>query len=320
LDNVTKKKEIKAIILLFTVAMVWGIGFVFNDIVLKAGAAPSFINFVRFGGAAIVYYLVFRKHIKFNNKKAIINGIIAGVFMFGAFTLLVEGQGMDVPPSNAAFLQSMYTIIIPFMSWIFIKRKPSKFIVLSLILYAVGLSLIYIDFENFSFAFGIGEFLLLACAFCYAFQFIFASKALEEAENHTVTSIQLITAGVLCTLYFLISGGVGTVSNIQFDPMVIVALLTLTLMNTLYAYWIQTYTQTMLIDYKVSLILATENVWAAVFEVLFIVGTVIATKQILGYVAIMLAIFAAEVLPSMLKSLMKPKNIIKNETDSSADR
>lgn len=285
-------------ILCFTVSIVWGMGFVFlkwaNDSGL--GSSPSFINLLRFGIAALAYGIFYFKKIRIT-KETIKYCIPAGVLLFTAFMSLTIAQ-KDADASICAFLNSLSTVIIPFLSWAIFKRKPSAFIVVSVILYTVGaliLSGALTHFDNFQPA----ALWAIVAAIAFALHYMVISKALQKIDTHSINFTQFATVALLSLIGFAAFD-----HNVDFVVVdwgkAMISLVCMGILNTIYAYAVQTYSQQYLYDYQISLILALENVWAVFFSVILGEES-FKWETVLGGAIIMAAILFADVIPSWVE-------------------
>ena len=154
-------KEMRANILLFITALVWGFGFVAQ----KFGASempPFYFNAVRFaiGTLAllpVLYYIEKTKvprafeEQKTNLKEEYFLGLLTGFFIFSGSACQQIGIAYTTV-GNAAFLTACYIIIVPFFS-IFLKQKLGLNIWIATILTLIGLYFLTVQ-DGLTFAFG----------------------------------------------------------------------------------------------------------------------------------------------------------------------
>ena len=143
----SKKQNLMGQLLLLSATIVWGSSFfVLKETIEKVPA--FFVIGIRFLIASILLAIIFLKKVKNINKTTFVRGFILGVILSGAYVFQTLGLKWTTPSRNA-FLTSMYTIICPFLVWIFYKKKPKIYNVVSATLCVVGIALI-------SFAGGVG--------------------------------------------------------------------------------------------------------------------------------------------------------------------
>ncbi len=289
-----KKQQRNAIILCVSVAIVWGLGFIFNEIAIKAQATSSFICLVRFVIATAVYGIVFWTKIKIK-KSDLLYGFLCGLALFIAFLLLTIGQE-SVTPSFSAFFASMTTVILPFASWIFFKQKPSMFVYLSLCIYLCGITILCFATGNNVGGFSKGLIFTILSTVAFSMQYITVSVGLKKTNYQTLNFLQLAFASVLFIIYFLcfdLKNQMAVTLNI---PQFILPALGLALLSTFYAYSVQTYAQKILPPYQVSIILSQETVSAVIFSV--ILGyDILKWNMVVGGLLMVTAVILAELAP-----------------------
>lgn len=260
-----EKQQRNALALCLTLAVVWGLGYIFVPMGLAAGATPSFLVFVRFFLSAVIYGLIFFKKIRIT-KKDLPLGVLAGIFITLGFGLQTFGQQYTTP-SNSAFLTSMGTVFLPFLTWAFFKKKPSYMIYVSLAAYVAGLAIL--SFKGGELRLNTGDFLTFTSAVMFAFHYIVLVYAMRRSSNETLNFLQFATAGVLLGLFFLaFESGKQAANPIDWGKFAL-PILCLVLFSTVYAYSVQIHAQRLLPPYQVSIVLSLENVFGAVFSLAF---------------------------------------------------
>ena len=134
-----KKKMLLADFALLLAATFWGMGFVAGDMAAKA--FPTFwIMTVRFLGAAVWMGLLFRRAVKSSTKEDIKAGMILGGLLFLAQPLQIIALRYTTP-SKQAFLVTTYVIIVPFISWLVLRKRPQNkaFAAGAMALFGIGL-------------------------------------------------------------------------------------------------------------------------------------------------------------------------------------
>ena len=134
-----KKKMLLADFALLLAATFWGMGFVAGDMAAKA--FPTFwIMAVRFLGAAFWMGLLFRRAVKSSMKEDIKAGMILGGLLFLAQPLQIIALRYTTP-SKQAFLVTTYVVIVPFISWLVLRKRPQNkaFAAGAMALFGIGL-------------------------------------------------------------------------------------------------------------------------------------------------------------------------------------
>lgn len=126
------------------------------------------------------------------DKKLWKAGLLCGIPLFLACNLQQLGI-VDTDAGKSGFLTSMYIIIVPVFG-IFLKKKPSRWIPLSVVLAVVGLYCLSCVGVTTVQA---GDLLLMGCAFMFALQIIFVEKFGMEADPFRLNAIQSLVCSVL---------------------------------------------------------------------------------------------------------------------------
>ena len=117
-----KKKMLLADLALLLAAACWGGGFVAGDIA-ASHFTPFFIMSIRFTGAALFMGLLFRRHVKNSSKEDWKAGMILGGMIFIAQPIQIIALRYT-SPSKQAFLITTYVVIVPFVSWLVLRKRP----------------------------------------------------------------------------------------------------------------------------------------------------------------------------------------------------
>lgn len=207
------KKEVIAIILLFLTALLWGSGFPIRKMALES-ITPLFLNFLRFFIGFIlvsIFYVVYNKgkvnpaqsidgEIRFPIKKQFIGASLMGLMLalgsaFQQVALLTTSSG------NTAFLTTLYTIMVPILSVIFLKHKvPVKIWICA----AIAVLGIYLIGGGMDSTLKIGDVLAILCALTFAVQMLIAAHFAPKSDAIFLSLCQMLTASLLNLILSLI--------------------------------------------------------------------------------------------------------------------
>lgn len=205
------KQKIKSIISLLLCTIIWGSAFTSQSVGMEH-IGPFTFQAVRCALAVIALLpIIFISDCikkeqrsfwkKWTNKSLLKAGIICGVPLFIACNLQQLGIAEDTDPGKSAFLTAMYIVIVPIIG-IFQKKKPNRWIPLSVILAVAGLyCLSFVDVISIK----VGDLLLLGCAFAFALQIIFVEKYAENVDALRLNTLQALICAVLSTIVMLIT-------------------------------------------------------------------------------------------------------------------
>lgn len=250
----------QANLVLIIVTIIWGGGFIATDSALQT-FSPFYIMTIRFLGAAVIPLIISYRELRKLPKKYIFMGIMTGVLLFCAFAFQTFGLQASSPSKNA-FLTATNVVLVPYLLWILMKRKPSRKEIVASLICLLGIALLTWAPDMGSLQYG--DILSLICAFFFAMHII----ALERFANHlptfSFTALQMITAGILSAVGALCF----ETPPMQIDKQAIFSSLYLIFISTLLAYVLQTAAQKYTTANSASLILSMEALFASIFSFL----------------------------------------------------
>ena len=283
----SKIYELRADLLLLSVAIAWGVTFLMVQDAINSTPVYAFL-FFRFALASILMFFIAYKFLKQTNKKTILYGVILGVFLFSAFATQTFGL-LYTKSSIVAFITGLNVICVPFLGYLLFKEHISKKVFMATIVAVIGL---YLLTMSGSLTIGIGEFLTLICALLFALQIIFTGKFSKEVNVFLLVLFQLITVTILSLVFSLTLDNV--TFDLNYDYTFFKAIIITAVFATVYAFLIQTYMQQFTTASKTAIIFAMEPVSASIYAFLA-AGEVLSLVQITGAVLIILATLIAEI-------------------------
>lgn len=194
-----KKSRAGATFALIMVAVIWGSGFIATDLVQAAQWSTHQIMAARFSIAALVMLIALRSRIRRARKQEIASGLIAGVLLYLSFYLQTQGQGMTTV-SNTAFFTATNVVMVPFISWPLLKKKPELRTVLFTLISLIGVAIL--SYSNGSFSLNSGDLLILLCAFTFASHITFLEKAGRGTDAGVVNFFQIAAAAFISLIVF----------------------------------------------------------------------------------------------------------------------
>ena len=294
----------KFLILLITV--IWGSSFIILKNTLaefSGGYFTFFILAARFLTAALCFALISVKKLKTLNKEVLLNGFILGIFLFLAYGFQTVGLKYTSASKNA-FLTASYCIIVPFLVWLFSKKRPSLKNYIAAVVCLLGVAFIGL-FGNAEKGENelLGDALSLFCGLFYALQIYFNPKLLKENDPILILAVECLTAGAL---FMLLSGAYEFplhAASFSFSGEALWKFAYLSLFATCFCQFGQLYGQKFVSPMATTLILSFESVFGMLFEMIF--GDAhITTFIILGFICIFSAVILNEVeFPQKLKKL-----------------
>lgn len=196
------KERLKGIVCLLFATIIWGSTFVAQSVGMDH-IGPFTFQAVRCFLAVIGLLPVIAVSDRFksdgktfktrwSDKQLWKAGLLCGIPLFLACNLQQLGI-VDTDAGKSGFLTAMYIVIVPVMG-LFLGRKPTKWIPISVLLGAVGLyCLSCVGVTKIS----TGDLLLIGCAFMFALQIIFVDLFAGSVDALRLNLIQSLVCAVL---------------------------------------------------------------------------------------------------------------------------
>ncbi|MGR5900112.1 DMT family transporter [Bacillus cereus] len=302
-----KKEWIAPLALLF-VSFIWGATFVVVQNAMSF-VGPFTFNGIRFLFAGIILLFVqiifSQKTSKQELKHSSLAGLMVGFFLFVGYLLQTFGL-LYTTSSKAGFLTGLSIVMVPILSFIFLKQKATIFIVLGIAVATTGL---YLLTAADSFQLNIGDILVLGCAVAFAAHILINGFFSKKISPLLLSTSQVLAVGIfssICAFLFedwekLFSISLWTNQSFLF------ALFLTALFATSIAFFIQTSAQKHTSPTRVAIIFAMEPVFAALTGVL-VANEQLSISAIIGCLCIFLGMIFVE-LPSKTKKKRRLREV-----------
>ena len=136
-------KKYLAITGLVTVTIIWGGGFVASDMALES-LRPFQIMAIRFLMASVLMGAASIRELKGINFKELQAGILMGTALFVGFAFQIVGLQYTTPSKNA-FLTALNVVMVPFISFILLRKKISRKSIAGAAMAIVGVGLLSLE-------------------------------------------------------------------------------------------------------------------------------------------------------------------------------
>ena len=298
-----KSKEQLYKVLLFFVAIVWGLGFPFASLALANGYSPINVIFFRFLVSSVLLTLIFYRNLINIKKISLIGAPLIGIIIFSGFYFQITGQTLTTI-ANTAFITQLNIVLIPII-WSIIKKERIRFkTIITTLVALLGLYFLSIFGTNMD---GLhpGDILVFVGAILISFRIIFGSlfqgKYHSDPINLTMVSAYTITiiAGVLT----FIEGDLPTITLINFWPLIFLGVV-----NSAFGYLVQIQALDHVKPETMSLILSFESVIGAVSSI-FILGQTLTFNVVIGGSLILAAIIYSNI---KIRSIRERRRFFKN--------
>ena len=289
------KKQLRGSALLLLATIIWGSAFVSQSVGMDH-IGPFTFQAVRcfLAVVGLVPVILISDHFKNDSKtfwqrwedaKLWKTGLLCGVPLFLACNLQQVGL-IDTDAGKSGFLTAMYIVIVPIIG-IFLKRKPSILVPISVVLAVVGLyflSCVGVTKIN------AGDLFTLGCALMFAIQITFIDLYAASLDALRLNTIQALVCSVLSFILMLLFEK-PTYSGI--------AQAALPLAHTGFlsmgaAYALQIIGQRHLEPTAASLIMSLESVFAVIFAML-ILGETMTLWETIGCILVFAAVILSQI-------------------------
>jgi Integral membrane protein DUF6. len=280
-----KKLELKGTLILIFVTLIWGSTFSLTKISLKY-LTPFFLLFERFFLGSLflgIYFIVKGIPIRINWA-----GSILGIINFSAIAFQTFGL-RSTTASKGAFITGLSVLMVPFFERIFLGRKISIRLWLSVFIGFLGLTMLTVDFTQIGYI-NWGDFLVFICALLYAIQIVYIAYVVHKKEVLDLVFSELIITMFLALLFHIFFEPESLPLRnifISFIPVLYLGTIATSLTLTL-----QLIGQKYLTPTKSALIYNLEPVFATIFA-FFILKESLSLIQFIGAFLILLSLFTS---------------------------
>ena len=247
-----------AVIALLFVGFVWGAAFVLMKDAIEQQPYMDFLA-TRFTVAALAMALL-RPRVSLNFAKGDIGfgALIGTVLAVGYITQTIGLEATTAAMSG--FLTGLYVVLTPLLAWLVLKQKISLKIAIGAILAAIGLGILSGAAESVEFQ--IGQLWLIACAVMYAVHILLLGKYGQGRDSYRFAMLQIAFVAIVTWVFALLDG-----YQAPGNGSVWFAILFTALLSTVFAFWVQTWAQTILEASRVALLITSEVVFTAIIAV-----------------------------------------------------
>jgi len=275
--------RLKADLLLFMVAIIWGTAFVAQGVAGRYGLAYLF-NGVSFMLASIILipFIPRRTRLTAEQWKWM---VIAGIVL--CFATAMQQVGLFYTKvANASFLTSLYAVFTPFLLWIGFREKPHRLDLIAVTLAGAGAFLLSTAGQ---FQVQSGDALELAGSLFWALHFVVLGKYASMFESVSFASGHFFISGFINLVIGLF---VEDISTLIILP-VMGAILYRATLSVGIGYTLQVWGQKHTPPTDAALILGLEAVFA-VIAAWFLLDQKLRPIQIIGCVVIFIAVFISQ--------------------------
>lgn len=280
-----KNQKILYMGLILLVTFFWGVTFPMIKFALEYISPVVFLA-LRFSVSSLMLIPFIFKSGKLTDRRMARIGITAGVLLFLGYYF--QTVGLDyTTAANSGIITGIYVVILPFISYAYLKLKVSRLDVVASALAFAGLFIMSassLALKNSTVEFG--DILTVMCGIAYALQIAYVSKYSGGLDSTVFTFYQILTVAVLSTVF------IPTYSTSLFtiNALVIFVIVFTALFAGVLAYFITTRALIYVEPTSAGIIFVGEPIFAAISAV-FVGGEVLGTLTILGGSLMVFAMF-----------------------------
>ncbi len=253
-DESKKLQRLSELGLIYSAA-IWGSTFfVVKDLL-------EFINPITLVGYRFLLAALFAGLFCLVTKKSLIknfsHGSLLGFLLLSLYITQTIGLSLTTA-SNSGFITGLFIIFVPLNTFIFFRKRPYILDIIAICFSLIGLWILTGGLTDFN----LGDLLTIITAIAYAIHIILVDKYLREGDSAFVLGFQqFLVTGIISILISATFGFQFTILN----SITLSTILFLAFLPTFSAFIIQNLAQKVVKPLGVSIILAFEPLFAAIF-------------------------------------------------------
>ena len=262
--------------LILLVTFFWGVTFPLIKIALEYISPVVFLA-LRFSVSAIMLVPFILKSRRLLERRIARIGITAGIFLFLGYYFQTVGLEYTTA-ANSGIITGIYVVLLPFISFAYLKIRASKLDVVASALAFAGLFIMSassLALKNSTV--DLGDILTVICGVAYAVQIAYVSKYSGGLDSTVFTFYQILTVAVLSAVF------IPTYSTalLTLNTMVVFVIVFTALFGGVLAYFITTKALIYVEPTSAGIIFVGEPIFAAISAVV-IGGEVLGPLTIMG--------------------------------------
>lgn len=283
------KKTSLATLALLVVSLSWGFSFVFMKDAIVQQPIYDFLA-TRFTLAAVIMILARPQVLKAFSREVLVKGGVIGSILALAYITQTIGLNLSTA-AITGFLTGTYVVFTPILAWFLFKQKIEAKVFWGVSL--AFLALLFISFNGFSLE--PSQLWLLACGVLFAAHIVGLGVWSPGMDAYALTVMQIIAVSVISWIGALVDGYQAPPNTFVWGSIVFTAVFA-----TAFAFWMQTWAQSIMDSSRVAILLTSEVIFTAVVAVA-LGQEVLALRTIIGGVLMVAAMLIVE-WPSKRKS------------------
>jgi len=200
-EQQTRRRQIEADVALILVTLIWGSTFVMVKDVVAGFPVYRFLT-IRFALATLALIPLSARRLISATKRQIGAGVLIGLFLFAGYTFQTTGLKYTTA-SKAGFITGLSVVLVPLLSTLLLRGKPTWQATLGVILSTAGLAVLSL---NTDLSVGKGDLLVLGCAISFALHIVAVSAFAPRVDPLILSTVQIATVAVISGIASLLQG------------------------------------------------------------------------------------------------------------------
>jgi drug/metabolite transporter (DMT)-like permease len=276
----------KAELILLSITLIWGGTFAVVKSALNDASPLTFLA-LRFGIAALIFPVIYRKNYFSMDRETFKGGLFLGFLLMIGFAFQTVGLKYTTA-SKSAFITGLLVAFTPIAQAVIEKRMPSRGNLIGVGLVAVGL---YVLTSPGGQGFNIGDLFTLFCAISYAIYIVYLDIF---SKKHDVSKLTLLQLAVTAMLSISVAPYFETM-HVHLTTGLVWALLYTSILATVFATYLQTKYQRDTTPVRAAIIFSMEPVMANIVAY-FAFGEFVGWIGIAGGTLILAGLLTSELL------------------------
>lgn len=274
-------------------AMLWGATFVVAQEALASASVFVFMA-LRFGLAAVVLAVVYRKGVAELTWGEVVAGSQIGFFLFAGYGFQNTGL-LFTAASKAAFITGFGVVLVPLLLGIFWRRRISAWAGAGAVAALGGLYLLVVPSGPSGFGqLNRGDILSLVCAFMFALHIIFIGLHRPRFSAAGLSFVQFAACAVFSAAAIPVFAAAGLEPiRLEWTRPLILGVLITSLGGTAIAFTVQTWAQRYTPSSHAAILITLEPVFAALTSYI-VLKERLGARAILGALLILAGILVSE--------------------------
>lgn len=274
---------------LLSVAFIWGFTFPLGKYVVERMPLFTYLAIRFFIASALLLPFVFKRLQKTSGREIIISSVI-GLMLFAAFAFQTMGLKYTTA-AKASFANGLYVVLTPILYFLIFRTPLRKTAIGAAVLATAGVAMLGGDLSGLT-DWDFGVTLVIISTLFTALQIVGVGRYAVSFDTTTLTFLQTVAVAVGCLIAALLYES----WNWQVDASVWAAIISMAVLATVVAYFVQCRVQREIDHTVTAVIMSLESVFGALLSWIFLDESFSLT-MIIGCALLFAAMLIAQIQP-----------------------